>query len=657
MSLLFFRCEPALFTSGYWDIYILKELIDNALDADETLWLEDSGAFPSLQIHMEYIDVPERRSKQLFVQVSNRAKFPVEQIENIFATQWYTSRKTFIKGLTRGALGNALKTLLGIPYALRNRVADDWKPDLKPLSILCNGTEHLLRYAVDSTLQTISLNYETKKDSAIEGTVISVGVDYFVQEIPRTLAEIELLAEQYHLCNPHTQFHWTVEIGNQEWQKEYTAEPTWTGKFRGIAPIHWYSLTSFQDLLGALYRKHCLEVGTNNLPVETVCRFFADFNKKTTESGLEHASVATIIEAAGQDSLTTADIEGPVATQLYRELCRCSGSFDSAKLGRIGLEHIRTVLNGILPTEGEVLYEITTDTGDDPNIPFIIEATIARLKDGKRQLWTAINFSPTYGDPFLSRWLPAPVQPNELFLGLRGLLDAYGLREDIPIVLFLHLICPNVEHHEFSKTEINHLPFKQVLGDLLDRLLTKFRRMREEEELRLEQTIFQVLDNILSELDRSERFVFEQLLEKLRVKLSQERSLTTWLESPDSMSRLQMYIASYQSRNTVVSQYVARPAVGTLDIPLHPDRHFSVLAEYVSRDLLAQHYVNKILYVQPSVESRKVVPPHLPASLVKSYPGCRLTDKLASLPGSRPLALPDRSDQDLPSSQELTKQY
>jgi hypothetical protein len=39
-------------------------------------------------------------------------------------------------------------------------------------------------------------------------------------------------------------------------------------------------------------------------------------------------------------------------------------------------------------------------------------------------------------------------------------------------------------------------------------------------------------------------------------------------------------------------------AVGTLDIPLHPDRHFSVLTEYVSRDLLAQHYVNKVLYVQ-----------------------------------------------------------
>ena len=34
--------------------------------------------------------------------------------------------------------------------ALRNRVAGDWSPDLKPLSILCNETEYLPRYVVDS---------------------------------------------------------------------------------------------------------------------------------------------------------------------------------------------------------------------------------------------------------------------------------------------------------------------------------------------------------------------------------------------------------------------------------------------------------------------------------------------------------------------------
>src|SRR5437870_5245334 len=108
-----------------WDLYILKELIDNALDADEVLWSKDLSLFPSLQIRIEYINVPRLQYRQLLVRVSNRAMFPIDRIRDIFATQQYASRKAFFKGLTRGALGNALKTLLGIPYALHNRVADD----------------------------------------------------------------------------------------------------------------------------------------------------------------------------------------------------------------------------------------------------------------------------------------------------------------------------------------------------------------------------------------------------------------------------------------------------------------------------------------------------------------------------------------------------
>jgi hypothetical protein len=581
-----------------WDLYIVKELIDNALDADETLWRDDPTQFPRLHIRMEYIKVSERRSQQLFVQVSNRTAFPVEQMADIFATQWYTSRKAFIKGLTRGALGNALKTLLGIPYALRNRLAGDWSPDLKPLSILCNGTEYLPRYVVDSTAQTIKFDCETKDDKTIEGTVVSVGLDHFEQEMPRTLAQVELLAEQYHLCNPHAEFHWTVEIEGQECTREYVADLDWVEKFRETAPVQWYSPTAFQDLLGALYRKQCGDKQAGKLPVEIVCRCFAGFDGEAAGVSQSQLSTATIIEAFGKDGLTKTDIEDQAAAQLYRVLYQHSPRFDSAKLGCIGPEHVRAVLSRALPADGDILYGIASDAGNDPNIPFVIEAAAARLKEGKRQMWTAINFAPTYGDPFLRRWLRAPIQPDEPVMGLCGLLDAYGLRDETPVVLFLHLICPNIEHDEFSKTEINHLPFKQVLGDLLDRLLTALRRAQEDEELRLEQAVFRELDAILGALGPDERFVFDQLLEKLRARLSQDPALAAWLETPDSLGRLRAYITSYQSRNAVLTHHVARPAAGTLSIPLHPDRHFSVMAEYVSRDLLTQHHVNKVLYVQ-----------------------------------------------------------
>src|SRR5438874_13721978 len=72
-----------------WDLYILKELIDNALDADEVLWNSDPQQFSSIRIHIEYIGVPPPQCQQLLVRVGNHALFPVERIQSIFASQCY----------------------------------------------------------------------------------------------------------------------------------------------------------------------------------------------------------------------------------------------------------------------------------------------------------------------------------------------------------------------------------------------------------------------------------------------------------------------------------------------------------------------------------------------------------------------------------------
>src|SRR5579864_205609 len=174
-----------------WDLYILKELLDNALDADEVEWRKDVTKPPRIQVCIEYIPVPELNSQQLSIEVSNRAAFPVEQVPDIFDTKRYTSRKAFIKGLTRGALGNALKTLLGIPYVMHNRTAGDWKLALKPLSIKSRGSEYLPRYHVDALAQTVKTTCEQNNCAPVDGTSISIGLDHFGQEQPRTLAEIQ----------------------------------------------------------------------------------------------------------------------------------------------------------------------------------------------------------------------------------------------------------------------------------------------------------------------------------------------------------------------------------------------------------------------------------------------------------------------------------
>lgn len=580
-----------------WDFYIIKELIDNALDADEAVWRQKPTQIPILKVRIEFAN------QQLFVQVSNRTKFPVELISDIFATRQYTSRKAFVKGLTRGALGNALKTLLGIPYALRNRVSGDWKPDQKPLSIICNKQEYLPIYAVDTTNQNISFEYQTRlSNKDIEGTIISVALDYFEQEKPRTLDEIKQLAHQYNLCNPHANFQWLVEVEGEEWSVEYTANQNWSNKFRGAAPIQWYSMTAFQDLLGALHRKQVSNQQTDQLSVQTVCSYFSGFDDQDEDIKNKDLT-ATVARKFGNTSLAVDDFESDTAKKLYQIMCCHSPQFKSIHLGCIGLDHIRTVITNIFSVKGKVFYEIATDKGDEPSLPFVIEASVVALKEGSREIWTAINFTSTYDDPFLRRRIYTPIQPEKAVVGLRELLDAYGLDEDTPVILFLHLICPNIESGEFSKTEINHLPFKQVMGEVLDRLIKSFKQAQEEEELQLEKAIYQTLDKILNHLKNDERFVFDQLLEKLRSQLNQDPVFSKWLETPDAPIRLRTYIIDYQSSNTVLTQRVARPAVETLALPLHPERYFFALAEHISRELLTQHHVNKILYIQvPELE-------------------------------------------------------
>jgi hypothetical protein len=570
-----------------WDIYILKELLDNALDADDAPWQRNHTHYPTMHVSVEYIPIPKMKAQQLLIKVSNRAMFPVELIEDIFHTMWYTSRKAFIKGLTRGALGNALKTLLGIPYALRNKVAGDWQPTLKPLSIRCGTMEYLPQYHVNELKQQVSVAWETHEKRAVNGTLISIGVDNFQQEQPRTLEELQTLAQQYHLCNPHAAFTWSVKLDGNLWTQEYQPDQHWVQKFQGVAPIHWYSLTAFRDVLGALYRQQNDDQEDGQVLLESIYRSFIP-----PESADEIARAC----AFGKSSLTSADVEGTAGNELYLSLLEQSPHFDPLQLGSVGHKHIRAIITSALDLDGELCYRCITS--NDPDVPFVLEAAVAYCKTGKRQIWTAMNFSPTYDDPFRSRKLIAPVLPSESVFGLRGLLDAYGLLEETSVLVFLHLICPNMKHHEYSKTEIDHLPFKEDLGKLFDDILTELRQRQEEEALQLEETIRQMIATILGEVKTGERFILGQLLAQVQRRLQDNPHHTIWLKRVDAPGRLQSAIIQYLTANITLSQSIAHPPMSTLTVPLHPDRHFQLSTEHLSQEVLDKHSVNKILYIQ-----------------------------------------------------------
>src|ERR1043165_2000486 len=67
-------------SANNWDIYVIKELIDNALDADEA-----AGFDPiEIRVNVRYARDEKHDLFSLEIDVANQAPFPLSQVTDIF---------------------------------------------------------------------------------------------------------------------------------------------------------------------------------------------------------------------------------------------------------------------------------------------------------------------------------------------------------------------------------------------------------------------------------------------------------------------------------------------------------------------------------------------------------------------------------------------
>jgi hypothetical protein len=108
----------------------LKELVDNSLDACET-----AGVPPVVGVKVEREDDLIRLSVS-----DNGPGIPAEVVRKVLDYNIRVSDKAAYRSPTRGAQGNALKTVIGIPYALGSR---------EPLVVEAQGASHRITPWVD----------------------------------------------------------------------------------------------------------------------------------------------------------------------------------------------------------------------------------------------------------------------------------------------------------------------------------------------------------------------------------------------------------------------------------------------------------------------------------------------------------------------------
>jgi DNA topoisomerase VI subunit B len=157
---------------------LLKELVDNGLDAAET-----QGVAPQIRIGVH------RKAKAVRLMVQdNGGGIPEDTVRRVLNFNTRTSDKAAYRAPTRGAQGNALKTVLGIPFALGSQA---------PIIIQAQGIRHSIRAWTDPAGE-LRIKHNPQPVAPRAGTRIMISLPTRRQEL-----KPGHWARAFALFNPH----------------------------------------------------------------------------------------------------------------------------------------------------------------------------------------------------------------------------------------------------------------------------------------------------------------------------------------------------------------------------------------------------------------------------------------------------------------------
>jgi DNA topoisomerase VI subunit B len=137
-----------------WPLVVAKELIDNALDA-----CEEAGIAPDISIKIS----TERGE---IIVSDNGPGIPKKTVRAVLDYRVRASSREAYCSPTRGAQGNALKTIVAMPFALDLSVGR--------VRIDAAGVSHRIAFSVDHLRQEPTIAHETIRMATPAGTTVTV---------------------------------------------------------------------------------------------------------------------------------------------------------------------------------------------------------------------------------------------------------------------------------------------------------------------------------------------------------------------------------------------------------------------------------------------------------------------------------------------------
>ena len=397
-------------------IYILKELLDNGIDADE-----DNGLEPMINVWFNI------ENKTLKLSIKNRADFPEKEIDNILDLDNYYGTKHYRKYLKRGAQGNALKTIIG--YCSTQN---------KTVKLQINNKIHEIGFVINDLDIKIIHNIITS-EIKINGTKISLEFEFDGLDGD----EFTNFIDNYVLCNQNVQFK--IRFKEQEISYNKVGD---IKKYNKKDNIQFYNKDNFRKLI--LAEQDLYNRTKQRLSIINFCKRFDSLSSnRITKKLIKEINVKWI------DELTEEDYN-----KLYENMIILSKKFNPKNLGEIGKETFKKRLEdfyGIELSEHDIKYKKIFC--EDNGVPFVIEGFSLfheNIKESKEHFY--INNTPTYDLPDLENVNEINEIKGVGFLSFTDALGYYNVGYDTPIHSMFHVYCPNITFRDYGKSDF-------VIGD------------------------------------------------------------------------------------------------------------------------------------------------------------------------------------------------
>jgi DNA topoisomerase VI subunit B len=406
-----------------WPRVVLKELIDNGLDA-----CEEAGITPIISVEV---------TGDKIVITDNGPGIPASVIDGVLDYSIRVSSREAYCSPTRGAQGNALKTILPMGYVLDERSGED----ASAVTIIeAHGVARRIKFSVDHIRQEPKITRLTRSSPVTKGTKVTV-------TLPRVLHDgvaphLLRIAEGFAWINPHLTLR---VVWNGKVKLDFQAtDPTWK-KWQPSWPTsaHWYDVGRFRRYMAA----HVAHRGKI-----TVREFISEFDGMTAtakqkavlaETNSSHMALRKYFGARKANSENIAKLLASIKAH--------TKPVKPAALGIIGQYHFyrRMEAAGIEPTTFNYKHALGITAG----IPYVTEFAFGVHRDGlgmgnepSRKIICGVNWSAAIDNPFRRIG-----QGGE---SLDSVLAAVKANTSQPIIAVLHLAQAHVAYTDRGKSAI-----------------------------------------------------------------------------------------------------------------------------------------------------------------------------------------------------------